>query len=336
VVLIECCKTIQGMPFGSMERVRKRHLSFRHELTEPIMRIHSCASFQFGKFLREKGFLEIRPPILSTLTDPGTRGAGCATIDFYGKPYRVTTSMILHKQMAMTALEKVFSFSPNIRLEPVEAALTGRHLAEFTQLDLESAFTSRAEITALAEEMISVAIAAVKKECGSELEALGRKLKVPKTPFRRISYSEALLMAEEGGLKADVLKELDWESEKLLSEKLGGFFWIYDYPPKSRGFYDRRGEGDFLVDFDLMYPGGFGEAISGSEREFVPEKVKERMLETGLEPAHFDWYFEMLEAGVPPSAGFGLGIERFIRYVCGLEAVWQAASFPKVPGVHSP
>ncbi|MEM0360329.1 MAG: amino acid--tRNA ligase-related protein [Candidatus Diapherotrites archaeon] len=176
----------------------------------------------------------------------------------------------------------------------------------------------------------------MKKECKQELKLLERKLKVPKTPFKRISHSEALLLAEESGTKNDALKELDWNAEKFLSEKLGGFFWIYDFPPKSRGFYDRKSENGLLVDFDLIYPEGFGESISGSEREFIPEKVKARMIETNLNPEHFNWYFEMLEAGVPPSAGFGMGIERFIRFLCGLDYVWQAASFPKVPGIHSP
>lgn len=328
----------QKIPFDSMEMVKKRHLSFRHELTEPIMKVHSSACFFLGKFLRKQGFIEIRPPILSSLTDPGIRGAKHAIIDFYGKPYKLTTSMILHKQMAVTALKKVFSFSPNIRLEPLEAAKTGRHLAEFTQLDLESAFTPRSQIMKLAEEMISSTIKSVKKECADELKMLGRRLRTPKTPFKKITHGKAIELLREKGLELHAKKEVPWEGECVLSRDFGDFFWIFDYPSESRGFYDRKSDGDseILVDFDLMYPEGFGEAISGSEREYRPKKVEERMLETGVDPSEFDWYFEMLQAGVPPSAGFGLGIERFIRFLCGLEAVWQAASFPKVPGIHSP
>jgi len=324
------------MPFGSMERVRKRHLSFRHKLTKPIMTIQSTAAFAMGKFLRDKGFLEIRPPIISTLTDPGIRGASVATIDFYGKPYKLTTSMIMHKQMALTALDKVFAFSPNLRLEPVESADTGRHLAEFTQLDLEAAHLSRDEITMLAEELIAETISEIKAECSDELRALGRDLKEPSTPFKRLTHKEALEALKEDGLIPEEDKELSWEHERLLSEKFDGFVWIFDYPAKARGFYDRRGEDGELVDFDLIYPEGFGEAISGSERVSTPSEAWQRMLETGLEPKQFEWYFELLESGIPKSAGFGLGFERFIRFVCGLDYVWQAASFPKVPGVHSP
>ncbi len=327
-----------GIPFASLEMVKKRHLSFRHRLTKPIMKIQSAACFSMGKFLRKQGFVELRPPILSTLTDPGIRGAGFATVDFYGKPYKLTTSMIIHKQMACTALDKVFSFSPNIRLEPPETAKTGGHLAEFTQVDLEAAHTSREKITRPGEEMAARAIKDLKRECGEELEMLGRELRAPKTPFKRIKHSEALEMLKSEGIAADSCKGLSWEHERLLSRELGGFFWIFDYPVESRGFYDRKSDFDkgLLVDFDLMYPKGFGEAVSGSEREWRPSKARERMRETGLDPRVFKWYFEMLEAGVPPSSGFGSGIERFVRYACGLNAVGQAASFPKVPGIHSP
>ncbi len=338
MVFIEFSKVQQldKLPFDSMERLKRWHLSFRHKLTKPILKVQSVAAFSFGKFLRERGFFEIRPPIISTLTDPGIRGARAATIDFYGKPYKLTTSMIMHKQMALTAIERVFSFSPNIRLEPVESAGTGRHLAEFTQLDLEAAHFSRDKITELAEELVCRAISDIKRECAGELAALGRKLVKPKRPFKRITHSRALEFLRSEGLAGEADKELLWEHEKFLSEKLGGFFWVFDYPPKSRGFYDRLGDNGKLVDFDLIYPEGFGEAISGSERVHTPEQALSRMAETGLDPGRFGWYFELLEAGVPPSAGFGLGFERFVRFACGLGHVWQAASFPRVPGVHSP
>ncbi len=318
--------------------VRKRHLSFRHPLTEPMLRVQSAACFAMGKFLRDRGFVELRAPILSTCTDPGIRGALAATTRFYGKEYKLMTSMILHKQMALTAIKKIFSFSPNVRLEPPDAAETGRHLAEFTQLDVEAARFSRAEIMRLAEEMIAGAVKTVKEECEAELSVLGRDLRVPKPPFRKLPHSKAveILKSEGFGVSAD--KEIPWEAEKVLSESIRDFFWVIDYPKGSRGFYDRVSDNDskVLVDFDLMYPEGFGEAISGSEREHRPAGAREGMLRAGVNPKEYGWYFEMLRSGIPPSAGFGLGIERFTRYLCGLEKVWQAAAFPKVPGVHSP
>ena len=115
-------------------------------------------------------------------------------------------------------------------------------------------------------------------------------------------------------------------------------FWLYDYPLTARGFYDREDpeQPGFLRDFDLLYPEGFGEAISGGEREYQLERVLARMKARGEDPRDYGWYLEMLKEGVTPSAGFGIGVERLTRYICGLENIWEALPFPKVPGVVSP
>ncbi|MEM4662666.1 MAG: asparagine synthetase A [Candidatus Diapherotrites archaeon] len=318
-----------------IEKIEKWHFYFSQEQKKMALKVQSEACFYLNKFLRSKGFVEIRPPIISSCTDTGIRGAGTAVIDFYGRPYKVTTSMIMHKQLAITAFDKIFAFSPNIRLEPVDSIATKRHLAEFTQLDLEAAYYSRDDIIFLAEEMLCYCIAMVKKKCKDALSYFGRKLRKPKRPFKRISYAKALDMLSSKGLEFAYGSEIPWDSERLLSKILDGFFWITDYPLGSRGFYEKQNS-DTLVDFDLIYPEGFGEAISGSEREHDAEKVIQKMKEASLYPEDFKWYLEILKKGVPPSSGFGLGIERFTRYLCGLEAVWQAAAFPKVPGIYSP
>jgi asparaginyl-tRNA synthetase len=320
---------------SSLEFVEKRHLSFRHPLTKLVLKVQSDACFYLGKFLRSEGFVELRPPIISPCTDPGIRGAKHAIIDFYGRKYKVTASMIMHKQLAITAFDKIFAFSPNVRLEPEETVKTGRHLVEFTQLDLEAAYYTREKIMRLAERMLRYAIASVRRSCKEELAALGRKLKVPKIPFKEISHEEAIDMLASHGFEVAQGSEIPWDAEQFLSEKAKGFLWIKDYPIGSRGFYDKRGS-KFLLSFDLLYPEGYGEAISGSEREYEAEKVKRNMRDAGLPLEEYAWYLELLEHGIPSSAGFGIGIERFTRYLCGLDAVWQAAAFPKVAGIYSP
>ncbi len=106
----------------------------------------------------------------------------------------------------------------------------------------------------------------------------------------------------------------------------------------ARGFYDREDPDrpGVLRDFDLVYPEGFGEAISGGEREFQLERVLARIRSNGEDPGAYGWYLEMLGEGVPPSAGLGIGVERLTRFVCGLEKIWEAVPFPKVPGIVSP
>lgn len=112
--------------------------------------------------------------------------------------------------------------------------------------------------------------------------------------------------------------------------------FIYDYPRGSRGFYDREDpeRPGILRDFDMLYPEGFGEAISGAEREYEPEKVKARIIESGEDPSKYEWFLEMLRELYPlKTAGFGIGIERLTRFLCGLRAVWEARPYPKVPGI---
>jgi asparaginyl-tRNA synthetase len=132
--------------------------------------------------------------------------------------------------------------------------------------------------------------------------------------------------------------EIDWTGEAILSRKASRPFFIGDYPKGSRGFYDRenRERPGFLRNFDLIAPEGYGELCSGSEREHDYATIVARMRETGENPAKYGWYLQMVRDGIPASAGFGLGLERFTRYIAGLDEVWQASAYPKVPGVPLP
>ncbi|HID90556.1 TPA: hypothetical protein EYP44_01185, partial [Candidatus Bathyarchaeota archaeon] len=280
-----------------------------------------------------------QPPIVGPVTDPGIRGADQVTITWYHKaPYRIMSSMILYKQMTICALEKVYSFSPNVRLEPLEARDTRRHLSEFWQVDIEQAFAGCDDMMELGERMLVYVIGAIKRRCAGELRGLGRELKAPRIPFKRITHREAVEMLRSMGYAVSYEDEIPWDAEEALSGALEEPVWITDYPLPSRGFYyiEEPGRPGVLRSMDLIYPEGYGEAISGGEREYRYERVVERIREGGEDPGRYGWYLEMLRYGVPPSAGFGIGVERLTRYICGLKAVWEATPFPKVPGILSP
>jgi len=325
--------------YSSLELVKQRPSALRTEKMKAVLRIQNQIFSSVRKFFEKEGFCELRPPIIGPATDPGIRGATITEIDFYGKKYKLTTSMILYKQMAICSLEKIYAFSPNIRLEDPAAQETGRHLAEFCQIDVEQAFIDYHQAMTLGERLLIAVFSAVNEHCQKELSLLRRELSIPERPFPKITYQEALEQLRDLGFKElSSRKEIPWKAEKALSEAFDEPFWIINYPYGSRGFYDRQDPINpaLLKDFDLMYPDGFGEAISGSEREFLYKHVKRRMVEQGLSLKDYQWYLEMLQMGVPPSAGFGLGLERLTRYICGLEKIWEAAAFPKVPGIHSP
>jgi len=298
--------------------IQRRYLSIRESKIVCAIKIQDEIISAIRDFLRSKGFIEILAPIIGPVTDPGIRGAKQVSIDYYGTEFKIMSSMILYKQMAIASLGKVFALSPNIRIEPLETVKTRRHLTEFRQVDLEEA--------------------RVKRNRKKELQTLGRKLRVPKIPFKRYTYEEAVETLRSMGFKMNYGEEIPWNMEEAISAIHEEPFWITGYPVTARGFYylEQPENPGLLKDFDLLYPEGYGEAVSGGEREYRYEKVVKRMRDRGEDPLKYSWYLEMLKEGVPPSAGFGIGVERLTRYICGMRNIWDVVPFPKIAGVISP
>jgi asparaginyl-tRNA synthetase len=319
-------------------QLQARYRDIKRPEMRAVMRVQDEILSALRDHLRGIGFLEILAPIIGPATDPGIRGAQQVSFDYYGTKFKVMSSMILYKQMAVNSFDRIFALSPNIRLEPDETIETGRHLTEFRQLDLEVARASYFDVMEIGEGMVTYVVKRVKANCSDELDVLGRELKTPKLPFKKITHRDAVELLREKGFEVKQGEEISWEAEATLSKCFGDFFWLIDYPKTARGFYDREDEEHpgVLRDFDLFYPEGYGEAVSGGEREIAYEKVVARMLSTGEVPETYRWYLEMLREGTTPSAGFGIGVERFTRYVCGREYIWESVPFPKVPGVVSP
>jgi len=292
-------------------------------------------------FLTDRGFTELLAPVIGPVTDPGIRGSKQVDVDFYGHRYKLMTSAILYKQASLAAFDKIFYIAPNIRLEPVQTTVTHRHLVEFHQIDVEIRDGVRDDAMRLAEELLAHTARVVVTGLSAELEILERDPDAfhdVVTPFSRIAHREATADLNHLGHRQDPASEIDWTGEELLSRKASQPFFIVDYPKGSRGFYDREDPDrpGILRNFDLVAPEGYGELASGSERENDYAALVTRMRETGENPAKYGWYLDLARRGLPPSAGFGLGLERLTRYLTGRAAVWQAAAYPKLPGVVSP
>ncbi len=285
-----------------------------------VLEVSSELIFLMGKFLREKGFIEILPVIISPITDPLNHSVFDASIDYYDGKYSLTKSMIFHKQLAMRVHPKIFSFSPNIRLETEEKKSSGQHLIEFTQLDLEMREASRENVMALVEEMFVYTFKELEKKFGNFLKEVNPHFSIPEIPFKKVRY-------------LDGLQEYGEDFERILSEKATQPFWIIDIPIDEREFYDKLDKnGKTLLDMDLMYPYGFNEASSGGEREYEYDRIVKRMEYKGNDFNSMRWYLEEVKKGIPPSAGCGIGIERLTRFVCNLDHVDEARLFAKVPG----
>ncbi len=324
-----------GMPPGL-----RAHLT--SPVTQAALRIQNAVTVASREYLGENGFVELLPPMIGPVTDPGVRGAKQIDVDFYGHRYKLMTSVILYKQASLLTFDKIFYLAPNVRLEPLETASTGRHLVEFHQLDVEAAGASREEILDVAQGLVRHIVRHVIRESKTDLDLLGRDpeafASLLQHPFERIRHQDAVarLQGLRHGQSADA--EIDWEGEKLISEQTDRPFFIVDYPKGSRGFTDGESytEPGVLRNFDLIAPAGFGELCSGGERTYEYKRLVERMRETGENPAKYAWYLDLARDGLPASAGFGIGVERLTRYIAGLDAVWQATAYPKLPGIPTP
>ncbi|MCD6403426.1 MAG: asparagine synthetase [Candidatus Aenigmarchaeota archaeon] len=290
-----------------------------------VLKIQTTVLKTLQQFMISRGFVQLMPIVTSTLTDPlgpdpRSSVIKTPTIDYYGQRLVLTQSMILHKQLALiSGLDRIFIFSPNIRLERKERIVTGKHLFEFTQMDFEIAHATMDDVMRLVEDMVVETIKAVKKYRKDELEQLERKLKVPEKPFRVYTTHE---MEEEFGK--------DWELEASKAHTQP--FWVVCH---KREFYDREDpeKPGHYRNYDLVWPEGFGEALSGGEREWEYERIIRRIERDGLDKSKYEQYLELAKLGLlKPSAGAGIGIERFVRFLAGVEHVGDVQPFRRVPG----
>ena len=286
-----------------------------------VLEVTSALLGAAREFLAKEGFVELLPVILAPVTDPLRTTPDRAVISAYGCDWYLTRSMIFHKQAAVRVYPRIFSFSPNIRLEPPERSQTGKHLFEFVQLDLEVREAKREQVMALGEGLLLHLLARMRREFGEKLAEIGRELPDYLRPFPRIPWHEAR-------------KEFGEDFEERLSRESSTPVWVVDFPIDQREFYDREDpeRPGILLDMDLIYPEGYGEALSGGEREYLPQRIRSRILRQGLDPSAYFGLLRLAEEGLPPSAGFGLGVERLVRFILGLPHIGETRLFPRVPG----
>ncbi|MBT4824673.1 asparagine synthetase [Candidatus Woesearchaeota archaeon] len=288
---------------------------------DAILRIQSCALKAIHDFMYSREILQLMPVMLSTITDPLCHSVYDAKIKYMEQELMLTKSMILHKQMALMSDSRkaIYIISPNIRLEKEECKDSGRHLIEFSQVDFEFKDVKKEFIKDFMEDLFISVISRVKEDCKKELEALGRDLVIPTKPFARISTKDAIRLGEE--------------FETILSEKATEPFWLLDH---EREFYDKEHEekSKVYLNYDLVYPEGFGEALSGGEREHEHEKIIERMIRSGTKPEHYTEYLELAKHGkLPKTAGGGFGVERLLRFLTGKKDIADVCLFAKKPGM---
>ncbi|MEM2522118.1 MAG: asparagine synthetase A [Candidatus Bathyarchaeia archaeon] len=278
-----------------------------------------------GEFVKN-GFEWLLPVIFSKATDPLWPDPGASLekrieVEIYGETVRTTLSMIVHKMVACSlAYPKLFTLSPNIRLERRERAHTGIHAYEFTQLDFEIREATSSEIRTFVEKIFCGLIKSLRRNLREELNQLERYdcLKVPRTPFKVYEREEL-----------ERIYGMDWETKAVQNAQEP--FWVVNIP---REFYDFEDfENGRWDNYDLFLP-KYGEVLSGSRREWDYEKIIRKMERDGLKKENFKLLLSLAREGrIKPSAGAGIGVERLVSWIVGARHIGETQTFPKIPGI---
>ena len=346
----------------SLEFLREvAHLRPRTNLFGAVTRIRHCLAQAAHRYFHENGYFWVNTPIITT---SDAEGAGqmfrVSTLDmanlpmgkdgkvdfgrdFFGQETFLTVSGQLNVEAFALAMSKVYTFGPTFR---AENSHTTRHLAEFWMIEPEIAFADLAEIARVSEEFLKYLFRAVLDERGDDMAFIAERVQKDavtrlegfvNAPFERIEYDEAIKLLRDSGHKFDFPVEwgldLQTEHERWLTEvHVGRPVVVTNYPEQIKAFYMRlNDDGRTVAALDVLAP-GIGEIIGGSQREERLDMLDARMDQMGLDRERYDWYRDFRRYGTVPHAGFGLGFERLVVYVCGLSNIRAAIPYPRAPG----
>ncbi|MCI4567081.1 asparagine--tRNA ligase [Lysobacter sp. CFH 32150] len=346
----------------SLEFLREvAHLRPRTNLFGAVTRIRNSLAQAVHRFFHQNGFYWVSTPIITTSDAEGAgqmfrvstldmmnlpRGSDGAvdfSRDFFGKETFLTVSGQLNAEAYALALSKVYTFGPTFR---AENSNTTRHLAEFWMIEPEVAFNDLAANAKLAEDFLKYLFRAVLDERGDDLAFIAERVQPDaitriegfvNAPFERIDYTDAITLLQKSGKKFEFPVEwgldLQTEHERWLTEEhVGRPVVVLNYPEHIKAFYMRlNDDGKTVAAMDVLAP-GIGEIIGGSQREERIDLLDARMAQFGLDPVHYSWYRDFRRYGTVPHAGFGLGFERLVVYVCGLSNIRDAIPYPRAPG----
>ncbi len=310
-----------------------RHLWLRSTRMIAVMKIKHTVLKALRDWLIKDGWWEVTPPILTGSAVEG--GATLFELKYFDKKAYLSQSAQLYLEVLIFSLGKVWSLTPSFR---AEKSRTRRHLAEYWHLEVEAPWYGMEDMMRVAEEMVAYVVSKVIEEREEELKLLGRDVSklepALKTPYPRITYDEAIERLKGKGFRIEWGENLGADEERALTEDFSKPFFITHFPKKIKAFYMKLDEKrpDVVLGFDLLAPEGYGEIIGGSQREDNYDKLLGRILEEGLDPKDYEWYLDLRKYGSVPHSGFGLGVERVVMWLAGLDHIRDATPFPRFRG----
>ena len=298
----------------------------RNQKTASIFKVRHHVLASLRKTLSEKKFIEITTPKIIGSASEG--GANLFSLDYFGKQAYLAQSPQLYKEQMTIGLERVFEIASFYR---AEKSHTGRHLSEFTSVDIEAAFMNYTDVMNVLEDLVLNTFKYVSENCKEEQEILGNEITIPNSPFKKITYSEALEELNKKDAKLEFGDDLLDSHLRIIGENHPGFYFITDWPLKLKPFYIMEKEDILRFPNHLIY----NMVILNCHLVVVdlhnPEKIKARLSEQDLDPAKFSEHLQAFDWGMPPHAGWGLGLERLLTVILGIDNVREVILYPRDP-----
>ncbi|WP_281888031.1 asparagine--tRNA ligase [Paenibacillus sp. YYML68] len=307
-----------------------RHLWIRSPRQRAILVIRAQIIRAIQQFFDERGFQLVDPPILTPSSCEGT--TNLFHTKYFDEDAYLTQSGQLYMEAAAMALGRVYSFGPTFR---AEKSKTRRHLIEFWMIEPEMAFVTHEQNLEVQEQFVSHIVQSVLASCRKELETLERdvtKLESIQAPFPRITYDEAIRFLQENGHEIEWGEDFGAPHETAIAQSYDKPVFITHYPTEIKAFYMKPDPNrpDVVLCADMIAPEGYGEIIGGSQRIDDPELMESRFQQHELSKEAYQWYLDLRKYGSVPHSGFGLGLERTVAWICGLEHVRETIPFPRL------
>lgn len=308
----------------------RRHLWIRTPRQVAILRIRSEIEHALREFFYQHDFVLADAPIITPAACEGT--TNLFELDYHGDKGYLSQSGQLYNEATALALGRIYCFGPTFR---AEKSKTRRHLLEFWMIEAEMAYFNVDDNMKLQEEMICFVIQRVLQKCANELQTLGRdvaKLEAVKLPFPRISYTDAVEILKQAGEDFVWGDDFGAPHETIISNHFNAPVFVHRYPTAIKAFYMKPDPSDpnVVLGADLLAPEGYGEIIGGGQRIDDLNLLKQRIAEHKLPEDAFEWYLDLRRYGSVPHSGFGLGLERTVAWLCGLDHIRETIPFPRL------
>ena len=308
----------------------QRHFYIRSEKMMKILKIRAKILELARKWFEEKGYTEFQAPIFTAAAVEG--GSTLFPVKYFDKKAYLTQSWQLYAEAAIATLGKIFTLAPSFR---AEKSRTRRHLTEYWHLEVEEPWCDLEGILKTEEELMTFILHGLAKEMPEEMKFFDRDpdyLLSIKPPFERITYDDAIKYLQQRKVKIKWGDDITWELEQVLTEKFEKPFFLTHFPKGIKAFYHKPDpkKPEVTLSVDLLAPEKYGEITGGGQRIDDYEELMKRIKEEKLDSKAYEWYLELRKYGTVPHAGFGLGIERLVAWICKLEHIRDAIAFPRL------